>query len=118
MVGSEYSGRFESSTVNSSGRLRMASVRQTGQPIARASACTPYVPERTLVLVGHQSPNRWASRLAGRSLVSPRECETTIQAYFLDIRKKTQAHKNSKLKQNPEKTQAKSPKNSKTANST
>ena len=36
---------------------------------------------------------------------------------FLDIVKKTQAQKNSKLKQNLEKTQAKSGKNSKTANS-
>ena len=85
MVGSEYSGRFESSTVNSSGRLRMASVRQTGQPIARASACTPYVPERTLVLVGHQSPNRWASRLAGRSSVSE---ELRGRTKFLTPRKK------------------------------
>ena len=33
------------------------------------------------------------------------------QAFFLDISKKTQAQKNSKLKQNPEKTQAKSRKN-------
>ena len=34
-----------------------------------------------------------------------------MQAYFLDISKKTQARKNSKLKQNPEKTQEKIRKN-------
>ena len=43
--------------------------------------------------------------------------ETIVQGFFLDIVKKTQAQKNSKLKQNLEKTQAKSGKNSKTANS-
>ena len=37
--------------------------------------------------------------------------------FFLDISKKTQARKNSKLKQNPEKTQEKIRKNSKTGNS-
>ena len=36
---------------------------------------------------------------------------------FSDISKKTQAQKNSKLKENPEKTQAKFRKNSKTGNS-
>jgi len=36
----------------------------------------------------------------------------------LDILKKTQTQKNSKLKPNPEKTQGKSPDNSKSANST
>ena len=40
-----------------------------------------------------------------------------FQGFFLDIVKKTQAQKNSKLKQNLEKTQAESGKNSKTANS-
>ena len=40
------------------------------------------------------------------------------QGLFLDILKKTQTQKNSKLKPNPEKTQGKSPKNSKSANST
>ena len=40
-----------------------------------------------------------------------------MQAFFLDISKKTQAQKNSKLKENPEKTQAKFRKNSKTGNS-
>ena len=43
--------------------------------------------------------------------------EMWTQAFFLDISKKTQAQKNSKLKENPEKTQAKFPKNSKTGNS-
>ena len=42
----------------------------------------------------------------------------TIQGFFLDILKKTQAQKNSKLKQIFIKTQAKCKKNSKTANST
>ena len=41
-----------------------------------------------------------------------------MQGLFLDILKKTQTQKNSKLKPNPEKTQGKSPKNSKSANST
>ena len=40
------------------------------------------------------------------------------QGLFLDILKKTQTQKNTKLKPNPEKTQGKSPKNSKSANST
>ena len=39
------------------------------------------------------------------------------QAFFLDNSKKTQAEKNSKLKENLEKTQAKFRKNSKTGNS-
>ena len=44
--------------------------------------------------------------------------DTVVQGLFLDILKKTQTQKNSKLKPNPEKTQGKSPKNSKSANST
>ena len=44
--------------------------------------------------------------------------EICIQGLFLDILKKTQTQKNSKLKPNPEKTQGKSPDNSKSANST
>ena len=47
--------------------------------------------------------------------------EATVALYqglFLDILKKTQTQKNSKLKPNPEKTQGISPKNSKSANST
>ena len=44
--------------------------------------------------------------------------EILYQGLFLDILKKTQTQKNSKLKPNPEKTQGKSPKNSKSANST
>ena len=42
------------------------------------------------------------------SLVSVRI--TNNQAFFLDVSKKTRAQKNSKLKENPEKTQAKFPK--------
>ena len=42
---------------------------------------------------------------------------SNYSGFFLDISKKTQAQKNSKLKQNPEKTQAKSRKYSKTGNS-
>ena len=48
---------------------------------------------------------------------SCRKMFNILQGFFLDIVKKTQAQKNSKLKQNLEKTQAKSGKNLKTANS-
>ena len=46
------------------------------------------------------------------------DAQLKFQCIFLDILKKTQPQKNSKLKPNPEKTQGKSPKNSKSANST